>query len=96
MKQYAENVIAIIILTQVNSDVNNSKTLDGIMDYKRENSTESKSNEFIKTKRGVRKLSQTTIVRKLLIQWKYGTTTWIPLKIMKESSPFEGVEFVFA
>jgi hypothetical protein len=33
---------------------------------------------------------------KLLVQWKDKTTSWIPLKDMKESKPVEAVEYVVA
>ena len=30
---------------------------------------------------------------KLLVQWRYGTQDWIPLKDLKESYPVETVEY---
>ena len=64
------------------------------MDYKRDDSAVSKSNALIVTNRGVRDLRQTTIGRKLLIQWKDGSKDWTPFKILKESNPAEVAEFV--
>ena len=54
IKQSADNVIDMNILIQVDSDGHNSKTLDGIVDYKRDDSAVSKVNAFIMTNRGVR------------------------------------------
>ena len=61
VKQYASNVIAITISSQVDYDDHILKTLYGIVDYKRDDSAVSKSNAFIITTRGVRKLRQLTI-----------------------------------
>ena len=66
------------------------------MDYKQYDSAVSKADAFSTTNRGVRKLRQTTIGWKFLIQWKDGTTTRMPLNILKESNPVEVVEFVVA
>ena len=84
------------ILVQVDSNGHNLKTFDGIVDFKQGYSNVSKVNTFIRTKRGFRKLRQTTIGCKFLIQWKYGRITWIPLKIMKYPNPVEVAEFVVA
>ena len=45
------------------------------------------------TKRGVRKIRQTTIGWKFLIQWKDGSSSWISLKVLKESNPIELAEY---
>ena len=89
VKRYAANNIVMDILIQVDYDGHNSKTLDGIVDYKRDGSAVSKDNSFITANRQVINLRQTTIVWKLLIQWKYGTTTWTPINILKEFNPVE-------
>ena len=96
VKQYSANVIAMNILVQVESAGRNFKTLYGIVDYKRYESVVSKSDAFITTNRGVINIRQTTIGCKNLIQWKDGTTTWIYLKILKYSNPYEVADFVVA
>ena len=84
------------ILIQGDYDGNNLKTLYGIVDYKQDNSAVPKANAFVTTNRGVRNMRQTTIGWKLIIQWKYCTTTWMLLKVLKEFIPVEVEEFVFA
>jgi len=46
------------------------------------------------TKRGNRKIQQTTIVWKFKLKWKDGTTYWFQLKDLKESNPVEVAEYV--
>ena len=36
------------------------------------------------------------VERKLLVHWKDGSETWVPLKDMKESHPIEVAEFAKA
>ena len=96
VKQYSANVIAMNILSQFDCDSHNLRTLYGIVDYKRDNYALFKANAFITTSRVVRKLRQMTIVWKLLIQWKDGTTTWTTLKILKNSNSVEVAEFSVA
>ena len=82
------------ILIQVDSDVHNSKALDGIVGYKQGGYAVSKAGDLAKTNRGVRKVRQTKIGWTFLIQWKYGTKTWMPLNILKGFNPVDVVEFL--
>ena len=52
VNQYAVNVIAMNIVSQVNSDIHNSKTLNGIVYYKQYLYDVSKDDAFITTNRG--------------------------------------------
>ena len=96
MKKYSYNVIVMKIISQVEYDGHNPKTLYGIMDYKWYESAVSKYSAFITNNRGVIKLRKTKIGWKFLIQCKYLKTTWMDLKIMKESNPAEVVYFLVA
>ena len=82
------------ILIQVDSDGNNLKIFDGIVDYKQVDSDVSKANALITTNRGVRNLRKMKIGWKFLIQWKDVTTTYMPLKILKDFNPFDVAEFL--
>ena len=53
----------------------------------------SKKDAFLVTKRGKRKLRQTTVGWEFLVTWRNGTSQWMPLKILKESNPVEIVEY---
>ena len=83
VKQYAANVISMEILSQVDPGGHNSKTVYEIVDYKQGEYAVSKFDSLITNNRGVRNIRQTTIGWKFIIQWKYVTTTWMPLNILK-------------
>ena len=82
------------IISQVDFDGHNSKTLDGIVDYKQDDSAVSKSNAFITNNRVFGKLRQEKTGWNFLIDWKDVTITWKPLKILKDSNPIELAKFV--
>ena len=45
------------------------------------------------TKQGKRVLRKTTIGWELLVNWKYGSQEWVPLKLLKESNSVEVAVF---
>ena len=95
VKEYAANVIAQNILSQVDSD--GYALFQGIVDYKIDKSVAiPKSKKWLTTPRGLQRLRKSTVGWKLLIQWKDGSETWVPLKDLKESHPVETAEFAKA
>ena len=71
-----------------------SKTIfEDIVDHKKDETAVTKADRHLVTKRRKRRSRQTTVVWKLLVAWKDGTTTWVPLKDLKESNPVEAAEF---
>ena len=83
---------------KLNSLMDKSKSMqqtlfDSIIDYKKDDTAISKADRWVITKRGRRKLRQSTIGWKLLVAWKDGSETWLPLKDQKESNPVEVAEF---
>ena len=94
VKEYAANVIAQNMLTQVDHEGYTTTLLAGIIDYKKDPDVAiSKSDKYVVTKRGQRRLRRSTLGWKLLVQWKDGSEVWIPLKDLKESHPIETAEF---
>ena len=87
VKQYAANVIAENVLGQVDQSGYHTQSLAGIAQHKRLADAVSKSNGFITTKRGARKLRQTTTGWRFLCEWKDGSSSWASLKVLKESNP---------
>jgi len=96
IKPYAANIIAENVLMNVDSNGYHNYELDKILDHKSDGSAVSKSNSHITTKRGRRKLRQTTIGWKFQVRWKDGSTQWIPLKVLKESNPIDIATYVKA
>ena len=85
-KEYSANIIAGNIYIQVNSVVNYSKAIHMIIDHMRDDSILNNMKENKK---------YTTKGWNFYVKWKESTSTWIPLKDMKESSPVETTEYCF-
>jgi hypothetical protein len=93
MKQYAANLIAENMYSQVDSEGHHYSLLDSIIDYGTDGNAVPLGKEYVITKRGRKRLRQTTAGWKLLVLWKGGSKQWIPLKDLKESNPVEVAEF---
>jgi hypothetical protein len=96
IREYSANIIAENIYAQVDTEGHSYNILDGIVDYKKESNATSKSDKYIMTKSGQRRLRKSTAGWKLLVAWKDGSEQWIPLSVMKESNPIEVAEFAVA
>ena len=69
IKEYAANIIAENMLTQVDSDGFSLSLMEGIIDYKRDDSMAiTKEDKYITTSRGQRRLRKTTTGWKLLVK----------------------------
>ena len=96
VKQYAANVIAENLLSQVDSNGCHTQELIQIVLHEQMGNALSSKNAYITTKRGVRKLCQTTIGWKFLCEFRDGSNRWVSLKVLKESHPIEVAEYVTA
>jgi hypothetical protein len=97
VKEYAANFIAENMLTQVDADGYSITMMDAIIDYRKDESIAvPKSDKYVVTKRGQKKLRKTTVGWSLLIKWADTSETWIPLKDMKESHPCKTTDFAKA
>ena len=82
------------MFTQVDSDGFSLSLMEGIIDYKRDNSIAiSKMDKYITTSRGQRRLHKTTVGWKQLVKWRDQSESWIKLAELKESHPVETAEF---
>ena len=96
VKQYAANVIAENLLSQVDTNGYHYQDLDKILVHEKMGNALSSKDAYVTTKRGLRKLCQTTIGWKFLCEFKDGSNTWVSLKVLKESHPIEVAEYVTA
>jgi hypothetical protein len=97
MKEYAANITAENMLTQVDSEGYSLTMMEGIIDYKKDNAAAiSRSDMYVVTRRGQKRMRKTTQGWKLLVKWADGSESWISLKYMKESHPVETAEFARA
>ena len=68
--------------------------MNGIIYHRKDEATNiSNGNIYIVTRRGQSNMIRTTRGWSLLIQWKYETESWVPLKYLKESHPVEAAEY---
>ena len=89
VKQYAANIIAQNILYQVDANGRHSHVLEGVIGHRKTGRAVEQDEAYITTRRGQRKLRQTTVGWELQVQWRDKTTQWVPLKVLKEDNPVE-------
>ncbi|MCP4459790.1 MAG: hypothetical protein GY816_17465, partial [Cytophagales bacterium] len=96
VREYGENLIAESVYSQVDIDGKHQKILEGIIDYDKVTGAADKSDKYIFTQKGNKRLRNSTKGWKLLVAWKDGSEQWIPLSVMKTSNPIEVAEFAVA
>ena len=94
IKEYGTNIITENMLTQVDSDGFSLSLMEGIINYKCDDSVASpKMDKYITTSRGQRRLRKTMAGWKLLVKWRDQSESWVKLSELKESHPMETTEF---
>ncbi len=97
VKEYSGSLIAEKMVSEVGSDGFTVTMMEGVIDHKIDPAVAvSKSDKYIATRRGQRKLRKTTCGWTFLIKWKDGSESWIHLKDLKESHPIEVAEYAKA
>lgn len=97
VKEYAANVIAESLLTQVDGEGYSTMLMEAIIDYRKDAATAvPMEDKFFTTKTGRKRLRITTQGWDVLVRWKDGSETWIKLADMKEAHPVELAEFAKA
>ena len=97
VKEYAANIIAENMLTQVDSDGMSTTLMEAIVDHRRDDEKALQHHDkYVQTKNGRRHLRKTTKGWELLIKWKDKSESWIKLADMKESHPVEVSEYARA
>ena len=96
VKQYSANITAQNMWAQVDHEGHQYLTLDSIIDHRKDDTAVDKEDQYLVTKRGRKKLRQTTTRWHFVVQWKTGEQQWVPLKDLKESNPVEVADYVKA
>eukprot|EP00984_Skeletonema_dohrnii_P005553 scaffold1958_cov91-Skeletonema_dohrnii-CCMP3373.AAC.1 len=96
IREYGANVIAENMLRKSSPEELEVQELDAIVDHRRDGDALRRADMYIKPKGRKRRLRQSTRGWRLLVKWKNGTTQWLPLKELKESSPIEVAEYATA
>jgi hypothetical protein len=94
-EEYAANVISENIYSQVDDDGNRFLLLGEIINHRSDHTAISIDDKFI-THGSNRILRRTTQGWFLQVQWRDGTTSWEPLRNLKESNPVEVAEYAVA
>ena len=94
VRGYSSNIIAENMLTQVDSDGFSLTNMDGIIDYKKDESTAvSKAYMHVMTRHGQKQVQNTTSGSKFILKWKDETESWIHLNDLKESHSVDVAKF---
>jgi len=93
---YTANIIAENLYSQVDVEGNSYSIMSEITDHKSDGTAVSKDDGYETTRDGVRRPRRTTKGWKLLVSWSDGTSSWVPLKDLKESHPVQVAEYALA
>ena len=89
----AANLIAENIYAQVDEEGRTYSILGEILDHRTNGHALSKDDGYTVDKHGKRHPKTTTRGWELQVEWKDGSTSWVPLKNLKESNPVELAEY---
>ena len=90
---FTANVIAQNLYSQIDDSGHHKRELDCILGYKQDSTAVRRSDMWLPTKSGQRRMRQSTKGWTLLVQWLDGSQQWIPLKRIKEFYPVEIAEY---
>ena len=93
---FTANLIAENIYSQVDAEGNSYSIMSEIVDHESDGSVVKKDDRMEVTKDGSLRPRRTTKGWKLLVAWKGGTSSWIPLRGLKESFPVQVAEYALA
>jgi hypothetical protein len=95
IEAYNANLISKNIYARVDNDGHTVYLLDEIVDHRKKADALSIEDGYHEIA-GRQKPKITTRGWEFCVQWKDGSTTWVPLKLIKESNPIEVADYVRA
>jgi hypothetical protein len=96
METYATSLIAENLYSQVAAEGYESLYLDCILDHRKDGSAVSKDNQYMRLYNGTMCQCITTKGWKMLVQWKDGSSSWEPLRNLKDSNPVDVAKYSVA
>ena len=90
---YSANVLIENIMNSADDNGHTPMFMDEIVGHRYDQDAISKDDGWYITPQGARKRKITTRGCDINVSWKDGTTSWVPLKDMKESNPLEVAEY---
>jgi hypothetical protein len=92
-QDYSTNLIAENLYAHVDDEGRSHSILQSITDHESDGDALTPEQGTYETSYGVIKKKITTKGWKLKVEWKDGTSSWIPLKDLKESNPLDVAEY---
>jgi hypothetical protein len=96
IEEYVANVVAENLLSQVDDEGHHHVILSDNIDHCRKPQALSKDYMWITSHNGNRSMRKTTKGWDISIQWRDDSTSWEPLKNIKESNPIQLAEYAVA
>ena len=93
---FTANLIADNLYSQVDEEGNSYSIMSEITDHKSDGSAVHRDDGMEVMIDGLTRPRRMTKGWKLLVAWKGGTSSWVPLKDLKESHPIEMAEYALA
>ena len=93
---FTANTIAENLYSQVDEEGNSFAIMSEIVDHKKDGTAVAKDDGLEVTRDGTHRPKRTTRGWKMLVTWKDGSSTWVPLKDLKESHPVQVAEYALA
>jgi hypothetical protein len=90
---FTANTIAEAMYSQVDNDGHHHLIIKEIVDHTKDASAVKQDDGFVQ---GTQQRRWTTKGWKLLVEWKDGTSNWVPMKDLKDSNPIEVAEYAVA
>lgn len=90
------NSIAESMLSQVDSEGRHYQIMNEIVDHRKLPSAIDISDGYIHSRSGNRTPKKTTRGWELLVEWKDGSTSWVPLSDLKSANPVQLAEYAMA
>jgi hypothetical protein len=87
------NAIAENLFSQIDEEGHRLQLIDEIIDYRKTDEAIKETDAFIVTPSGRNSRRHTTAGWELLVRWKDGSQTWVPLKDAKEAFVVETADF---
>jgi len=90
------NILAEHLLSQIDEEGNQYQIFKEIVDHRKDpKRAVDKADQFF-TKGKKKHMRKTTTGWDLEVEWKDGTTSWLPLKTLKETNPVQFAEYACA
>jgi hypothetical protein len=91
-KDFAYNILAEHLYSQIDSEGNQHQLFNGIINHRKNSNALDKTDQY-RINNGKRTKKKTTTGWDLEIKWKDGSTSWIPLKDIKETNMVEVAQY---